>query len=144
MMCFEDPDFMSVYRERDCPNLLLQWVFDNTRNCIFLSHNGRCYDNYFILRALEAQGHYPSEMQDGTHLTMVTIPGVQARFVDTLSFMARSLAELPHDLGIEQIIKKDFFRYTFNTPQNEGYVGKIPGKKLFWRRTNVRKEAKRI
>lgn len=70
-------------------------------------------------------------MQDGTHLTMLTVAGVQARFVDTLSFMPRSLAELPFDLGIGSIVKKGFFPYTFNVPEHETYVGPVPDKSFF-------------
>lgn len=86
MMCFEDPDLMLVYRGRDCLNLLLQWIFDSTRNGTFLSHHGRCYDNHSIPRALEAQGLYPYKIQDGTHLTMLTIPGIQTPFVHNLFY----------------------------------------------------------
>lgn len=100
-------------------------------NCTFLSRNGRCYDSYFILRALEVQGQYPMKMQDGTHLTMLTPPGVQARFVDTLSFMPCSLAELPFDLGIGGIVKKGFFPCTFNVPEHGNYVGPVPDKVYF-------------
>lgn len=109
MMCLEGPNFLLVSRGWHCPNLLLQWIFADKRNCTFLSHNGRCYGNYFILRALQTQGHYPTKMHDGTHLTMLTLAGVQARSVDTLFFMPRSLAELPFALGIGSFVKKGFF-----------------------------------
>lgn len=113
------------------PSLLLQWIFTNTRNCTFLGHNGRCYDNYFILRALEDQGHYPAKMQNGAHLTMLTVHGVQARFVDTLSFMPWSLSKLAIDQEIGDIVKKVFFPYTFNVLEHKIYVGTVLDRSYF-------------
>lgn len=106
MMCLIDADYTLVYRGWCCTNLLLQWMFDSTRNCTILSHNGRCHDNYLILRALEAQKHYPCKTQDVTHPNMLTIWWIQPRFVDTLSFISRSLAEPPYDVEIKHIVKK--------------------------------------
>lgn len=31
LMCLENPDVKLVYRARNCPNLSLHWMFDNTR-----------------------------------------------------------------------------------------------------------------
>lgn len=97
VMCLEDGDVEKVSSSTLCADQLLKPIFSNTKNCTFLSHNGRSYENFFILRALEAQGHFPKKMQDASPEFMLTLSGTGCRFVDTLPFKSRSLAELPFD-----------------------------------------------
>lgn len=62
---------------------------------------------------------------------MLTLASINCRFVDTLSFMPRSLAGGPSDLRIESIVEKGYFPHTFNITENENYVGPVPDKAYF-------------
>ncbi|XP_055336574.1 uncharacterized protein LOC129587023 [Paramacrobiotus metropolitanus] len=95
MMCLDDDSFEICFSGYGCVSELLEWIFKNCRSCTFLSHNGKRYDNFFILSGLEKEGHIVEKIQDGSSITMLKIPGLKCKFIDTLSFMPRSLSELP-------------------------------------------------
>lgn len=125
MMCLNDDSVEKIFQGKEFADFFYSG-FLVTRHCTFLSHNWRSYDNFFILRSLEAQGHFPDKLQDGCRLTMVTVPGINCCFVDTLSFMPRSLAELPFDLGIENLVVKGFFPYTFTLLKTSAILAPSP------------------
>ena len=51
------------------------------------------------------------------------------RFIDSLNFIARSLAAMPSMFGLEDEVRKGFFPHFFNKPENMdfcGYLGELP------------------
>jgi hypothetical protein len=51
--------------------------------------------------------------------------GLKLKFIDSLSFIPNRLANLSSMFGIEEM-KKGFFPHTFNTRENQAYVGPYP------------------
>ncbi|XP_055345824.1 uncharacterized protein LOC129593479 [Paramacrobiotus metropolitanus] len=102
-----------------------------TRTMIVKIPDPRFPDQMENSNGLEKEGHIVEKIQDGSSITMLKIPGLKCKFIDTLSFMPRSLSELPKDLGIDHLVLKGFFPYAFNTPANQNYHGPLPGKEYF-------------
>ena len=50
------------------------------------------------------------------------------RIIDSINFVASSLAAFPNTFGLKEL-KKGYFPHYFNTKCNQNYVGPMPCKK---------------
>lgn len=98
-------------------------------NAVFVAHNGSGYDFQFILAWCIEHKYAPYTIYNGGKLMCMTIGNNRRRikFIDSLSFIMRALADMPKMFGISEL-KKGYFPHFFNTAENANYVGKYPPK----------------
>ena len=89
------------------------------------------YDALYIAQALEKEGIFPTKIQNGSSIIMMTIKGIGVRFIDSFSFLPRPLRYLALDFKLPEDERKGHFPYLFNTRDNQDYVGGVPGKDSF-------------
>ena len=92
-----------------------------------LSHNGKRYDNNFILRhILNEMGVPPNVVMNGNQLLYMSIPETNVSFIDSLSYLPMPLSALPKAFGLPSELAKSYFPHFFNTKLNQNYVGPYP------------------
>ena len=94
-----------------------------------LFHNLKGFDGVFLLKALYEDGRRV-ESQACMGAKVLTFKTGSITFKDSLCFLSYPLAAFPSTFGITEA-KKGYFPHTFNTPQNQGYVGSIPPKHYY-------------
>jgi hypothetical protein len=120
-----------------------QFSFDNTeefvawclepynRNFIFLSHNGRSYDNYFILRYFQ-NSKTPRDtniraLTDG--LKVLSFSFRTLTFKDSSLFIPGTLESFSKTFNLKE--SKGFFCHDFNRRENFNYKGPYPSKEFY-------------
>lgn len=113
--------------------------FKQFKNVIVMAHNMGRFDGHFLLKHIFDHGGYgkPRITMDGTRIVLMTL-GVKYRFLDSLNYFAKPLAELPEMFNFPQ--QKGFYPYLFNTPENYLYNGPIPDISYFSPDTRNKKE----
>jgi len=115
------------YEFTDIKNFV-KWILKKeNKDFIFISHNGKSYDNYFIMRYLQknklAKETNLSAVTDGQKI--LTFKFRSRIFKDSSLFIARPLESFTKTFGLGQL-KKGFFSHTFNRPENFNYIGPHP------------------
>ena len=133
-------NILNVNHRTDCPNCtehsfkgqdFIEWLF-NGRNfdSTVIAHNFKGYDGVFILKKLIQLGKSPTFACRGSQILEITIPKVNIRFIDSLSFLLKPLSKLPAMFGLTEL-KKGYFPYNFCIPKNMDYVGTYPAQKYY-------------
>lgn len=91
-----------------------------------MAHNLRAYDGKFILRDLYARnfGSSPQLIMAGSKINMIDIDVI--RFQDSYNLLPSALRTFPNAFGFNHRVVKGHFPYLFNTPERQGYIGKMP------------------
>ena len=132
-----------VIQGLDTKQKFCEWLFtDNHKDCIVLSHNGKAYDNIFVLNYLiKTAGIMPDVIRMGGKITCLSMRKMGFKMIDSLNFLTMPLSEFPKTFGLTEM-KKGYFPFFFNTPVNQSYVGPIPPRATYGAdRWNVAKRA---
>jgi hypothetical protein len=111
----------------------VKWVLmKENNNFIFISHNGKNYDNYFVMRYLQkcrlAREGNINAVVNGSKVMSFSFRN--RFFKDSSLFITKPLEAFPKIFDIKELVK-GFFPHKFNRPQNFNYVGKYPDKKYY-------------
>ncbi len=123
-----DDDFQEIFSTIDD---FVKWVLKQ-KNCYMYAHNGKAYDNWLVhSHIIKHTGERPKKLiTAGNKIMKMTINTVH--FHDSINHIASSLDGLPTMFGLDTSqFKKGFFPYTFNTHENQKYIGNIPAVKYF-------------
>jgi hypothetical protein len=119
-----------------------EWSFDTLdefvnwlikqKNATFIAHNAKSYDGWLIHKYLvDNTNQRPSKIITAGQKIMY-MKFKSLRFLDSMNHVAQPLKNLPAVFGLdEEQFKKGYFPYTFNTDENQDYVGKIPDIEYF-------------
>ena len=102
---------------------------DRERPVIILFHNLKGFDGLFIIHELYSQVREVSEQLTNGSKVMSFRSGPLI-FKDSLCYLPMPLAAFPSTFGLSEL-KKGFFPHSFNTPNNQSYVGRIPEKHYY-------------
>ncbi|XP_053381794.1 uncharacterized protein LOC128549269 [Mercenaria mercenaria] len=111
-----------------------QWLFtQGNSDTTVISHNGRGFDHFPILKYLVDQSIVPQTIFTGSKCMYMHIArSLNIRFVDSLSFLPMKLADLPSCFGLDELkFKKGYWPHYFNTKENENYVGVYPSAEYY-------------
>lgn len=89
------------------------------------------YDSLYICKALESENHFPSKIQNGSTIILIEVKGLGVRFLDSFSFLPRSLKSLGEDFRLPLEMRKGYFPHIFNIRDNQEYVGVLPLKETY-------------
>jgi DNA polymerase type B, organellar and viral len=98
---------------------------------IVISHNGKSYDNHFILTAILENGEIdnPEIILCGAQIYAIYIGKI--KFIDSLNFFGCSLSKLPKMFGIQDL-EKGYYPHLWNTKANETAApALLPAKDFF-------------
>lgn len=91
-----------------------------------IAHYGSGYDFRFIYEYIFTKTKIlPFTIFSGEKITYMHLNKINMRFVDSYKFFLQPLEKLPKMFGLDEL-KKGYFPHTFNTPENQDYVGPIP------------------
>ena len=89
------------------------------------AHNFKGYDGRFVLRDLfNRQMESQKLIMQGSKITCLKVANIT--FQDSLNLFQCALSKLPKSFNFEHRCMKGMFPFLFNTPDNEGYIGKTP------------------
>jgi len=111
----------------------ISWILnEKNKNFIFISHNGKNYDHYFVMRYLQK-----SKTIRDTNVSAITngkkIMSFEFRkriFKDSSLFIAKPLETFSKTFNLKNF-KKGFWPHDFNRQSNFFYVGKYPAKEFY-------------
>ena len=110
-----------------------EWLFNIQHvDCTVLSHNGKAYDNVFLLEYLLENSVRPAKIiYSGSKIMYMEIgKGLNIRVLDSLNFLPMKLASLPKAFDLTEL-KKGYFPHFFNTSDHQQYVGPYPDPKFY-------------
>ena len=117
------------------PNIeaFVNWcLIEKNQYFTFISHNGKSYDNYFIMRYLQrsktVQDPHVDALVDG--LKVLTFRFRTLTFKDSSLFIQNRLESFTKIFGIKEL-KKGFFPHDFHKRENFEYKGSFPDKKYY-------------
>lgn len=96
--------------------------YTNQVTCI--AHNGKMYDNVFVLDELIKQKIDINPILNGSKIMQITGSGF--RFIDSINFIPMALSKFPKCFGMKKDIQKGYYPYKFNTRENINYSGPYP------------------
>jgi len=100
-------------------------------NYSVVAHYGSGYDFKFCYEWILTNSNLnPFTIFNGQKITYMDIPKIKMRFIDSLKFFLQGLDKLPKMFGLKEL-KKGFFPHSFNTPENQSYIGKYPDKSFY-------------
>lgn len=100
------------------------------KDCIAIAHNMKGFDGQFVLRWMLEQGLQPKVIPNGSKLMSIEVKSLNIRIIDSFNFLPMSLAKLPATFGLIEL-KKGYFPHFFNTPENQDYIGPLPGPQFY-------------
>jgi hypothetical protein len=102
------------------------------KNTTMIAHNGKAYDTWLVHQYLiKKTAQRPSKLILAGQKIM-SMKFKSTTFIDSINHVASGLDGLPKIFGLDtQGLKKGFFPYTFNTKENETYIGPMPNIKHF-------------
>lgn len=121
--CFHEPveelTFHSMHE-------FVQWMEAVPELTTLFAHNLKGYDGRMVFDYLFDRHTPPQEvLWRGSKILKMTYG--KCEFRDTLLHLPASLEQLPAMFGLDTThLKKGFFPYSFNTPENQNYIGPIP------------------
>lgn len=114
-----------IFKGESCAEDFCEWLFDGSKKgSVVIAHNNRGYDSYFIFQYLHKNGIKPERVVHSGQ-KMIAFEAKGLRFLDSLSFLPMSLAQLPKTFGIDEL-KKGYFPHFFNRKENQSYTGPYP------------------
>ena len=116
-----------IFSGPDTQNLFGKWLFHkNKSHFTAVAHNGKSYDNYFLLSYLIKNGTVPKLVFNGSKIMMMHIEkGYDIKILDSANFLPMRLAALPKSFGLKELAK-GYFPHMFNRRQNWFYKGPYP------------------
>lgn len=123
------------FKGSDCKDVIeffLRYVFEKalTSRITVIAHNGSKFDMQFIMNCIynKTRGTRPQIILQGTQILLLKIGNI--RFIDSFNFIRSSLKNMSKSIaGIKET--KGFFCHTFNTKENQNYIGKFPEKSYY-------------
>ena len=111
----------------------VEWcMIEKNKYFTFISHNGKSYDNYFIMRYFQrsktVQDQHVDPLVDG--LKVLTFRFRTLTFKDSSLFIQSRLESFTKIFGIQEL-KKGFFPHDFNRKENFDYKGLYPDKDFY-------------
>ncbi len=122
VMCLDDDNFEMLFRGARAVEDFIQWIILHVEDSTFICHNASGYDNVFVMRALEHGVFKFNRLQSGTKVKAIFLESSNCRFIDSMSFLPGALSKLPEALGIEHLVRKGFFPYTFYRQETTKWV----------------------
>ena len=101
------------------------WVFTKQhQGAKAFSHNGKGYDNHFIMPHMLEAGEVMTAIYNGSKI--ISMSKDKITFVDSSNFFMMPLAALPKAFGLKEDTSKLAFPHFFNTVDHQDYVGPYP------------------
>lgn len=126
--------FKHVFSGLDCVKRFGDYLYTEvngraTRNKIkvkVFAHNFKSYDGRFILQDLFSRQYNedPKIIMTGCKILKIDIDNI--RFQDSMSLLPAALKVFPTAFGFAERVKKGFFPFLFNVPENESLQYPIP------------------
>ena len=103
-----------------------EWVFrKGHENCIFVAHNFKGYDSYFVQDYLNKNCLQFDLICTGAKIMCLTVPRFKVKFIDSYNFIPMALAKFPETFDRNEL-RKGYFPHMFNRDDKQDYVGPIP------------------
>ena len=103
-----------------------EWVLrKDHEKCIFVAHNFKGYDSYFIQDYLNKQCIQFELICTGAKIMSLTVPMYDIKFIDSYNFIPMALARFPETFDRNEL-RKGYFPHMFNRDDKQDYVGPIP------------------
>ena len=103
-----------------------EWVLrEDHEKCIFVAHNFKGYDSYFIQDYLNKQCIQFELICTGAKIMSLTVPMHDIKFIDSYNFIPMALARFPETFDRNEL-RKGYFPHMFNRDDKQDYVGPIP------------------
>ena len=103
-----------------------EWVLrKDHEKCIFVAHNFKGYDSYFIQDYLNKQCIQFELICTGAKIMSLTVPMHDIKFIDSYNFIPMALARFPETFDRNEL-RKGYFPHMFNRDDKQDYVGPIP------------------
>ena len=102
------------------------WVFrKDHEHCIFVAHNFKGYDSYFVQDYLNKECIQFELICTGAKIMCLTVPMHDVKFIDSYNFIPMALARFPETFDRNEL-RKGYFPHMFNRDDKQDYVGPIP------------------
>ena len=103
-----------------------EWVFrKDHEHCIFVAHNFKGYDSYFVQDYLNKQCIQFDLICTGAKIMSLRVPMHNVKFIDSYNFIPMALARFPETFDRNEL-RKGYFPHMFNRDDKQDYVGPIP------------------
>ena len=103
-----------------------EWVLrKDHEKCIFVAHNFKGYDSYFIQDYLNKECIQFELLCTGAKIMCLTVPMHAIKFIDSYNFIPMALARFPETFDRNEL-RKGYFPHMFNRDDKQDYVGPIP------------------
>ena len=103
-----------------------EWVLrKDHKKCIFVAHNFKGYDSYFIQDYLNKECIRFELICTGAKIMSLTVPMHNIKFIDSYNFIPMALARFPETFDRNEL-RKGYFPHMFNKDDKQDYVGPIP------------------
>ena len=103
-----------------------KWVFrKDHENCIFVAHNFKGYDSYFVQDYLNKNCVQFDLICTGAKIMCLRVPMFDIKFIDSYNFIPMALAKFPETFDRNEL-RKGYFPHMFNRDDKQDYVGPIP------------------
>ena len=103
-----------------------EWVLrKDHEKCIFVAHNFKGYDSYFIQDYLNKQCIQFKLICTGAKIMCLSVPMHKVKFIDSYNFIPMALARFPETFDRNEL-RKGYFPHMFNKDDKQDYVGPIP------------------
>ena len=104
-----------------------EWVLrKDHKKCIFVAHNFKGYDSYFIQDYLNKECIQFDLICTGAKIMCLTVKeGWDIKFIDSYNFIPMALARFPETFDRNEL-RKGYFPHMFNRDDKQDYVGPIP------------------
>ena len=113
-----------IFKGRDTLREFGEYIMNGKNaGAVALAHNAGQYDTHFILAYAHSVGIKPAVVVRGRTIMSLRANGV--KFNDSLNFLPMALSKLPAAFDLGEL-KKGYFPHTFNTEENEAYIGSMP------------------
>ena len=103
-----------------------EWVLrEDHEKCIFVAHNFKGYDSYFIQDYLNKECIQFELICTGAKIMSLAVPMYDIKFIDSYNFIPMALARFPETFDRNEL-RKGYFPHMFNKDDKQDYVGPIP------------------
>ena len=103
-----------------------KWAFrKDHENCIFVAHNFKGYDSYFVQDYLNKNCVHFDLICTGAKIMCLRVPMFGIKFIDSYNFIPMALAKFPETFDRNEL-RKGYFPHMFNRDDKQDYVGPIP------------------
>ena len=121
----------TIFRGDDTKDAFCRWLFqDKHADSVWIAHNLKGYDSYFVLQYLYDNAIMPHVILNGAKVMQIEVKDLNIKFIDSLNFFIMPLSALPEAFGLTEM-EKGFFPHFFNTKANEEYRGPLPGAEYY-------------